>query len=164
MGGSAWSSARRWKWCTVATLFVAGGAPAALVIVLVRPIRIGRISDDRLYGTWQSDADRTVAGIRDRKPVDETHEAALRKLFGKLLVTYTPTTFTTELDGATQEYKYEVLGKDKHSVVIREIEPKPTPLDALNLSEFTVIQFDGPDSYWLYTSIGGIREHFKRLR
>jgi hypothetical protein len=31
------------------------------------------------------------------------------------------------------------------------------------LSEFTVIQFDGPDSYWLYTKGGDMRESFKRV-
>lgn len=32
------------------------------------------------------------------------------------------------------------------------------------MSDFTVIQFDGPDSYWLYSQIGGIKEHFKRVQ
>lgn len=58
-----------------------------------------------------------------------------------------------------------MLGKDKHSVAIREIMDKPSPLDGVvDLSEFMVIQFNGPDSYWLYTQIGGIREYFKRVR
>ena len=34
----------------------------------------------------------------------------------------------------------------------------------VDLSEFTVIHFDGQDSYWLYTKIGGFREYFKRVR
>jgi hypothetical protein len=96
--------------------------------------------------------------------VNEKEEAALRKLFGKLRVTYTHTTYSTELDGTTKTNSYEVLGKDKHSVVTRELDRKPFPLDGIELSEFTVIQFDGPDSYWLCTKIGHIREHFKRVR
>ncbi len=158
-------SSQRWKWIAVTALLVAAASLAALVAVVALPIRTARVTDDRLLGAWQSDADKTIAGIRERKPVDDKQEAALRTLFGKLRVTYTPSTYTTESDGTTESYKYETLGKDKHSVVIREIKDKPSPLDGVvELSEFTVIQFDGPDSYWLYTQIGGIREYFKRVR
>jgi hypothetical protein len=157
-------SARRWKWVALAAVLVAAGSLAALASVLALHVRAARVTDDRLIGSWQSDADRTIAGVRERKPVDEKQEAALRKLFGKLRVTYTPTTVTTELDGTTETYEYEVLGRDKHSVVIREAENKPPLLETLKLSEFTVIQFDGPDSYWLVTKLGDIREYFKRVR
>lgn len=164
MGDKAVRSGRWWKWIATAALVVSGGSLAALVAVLVLPARTARLTDDRLIGAWQSDAERTIAGIRERRPVDDRQEAGLRKLFGKLRVTYTPTTYTTELDGTSESFKYEVLGKDKHSVVIRE-ERKPSPVDdVLKLSEFTVIQFDGPDAYWLDTQIGGTREYFKWVR
>jgi hypothetical protein len=164
MGAKAERSERRWKWVVVAVLLVASCTLTALVIVLALPAWVDRITDDRLIGAWQSDADRTIAGIRERKPVDDKQEAALRKLFGKLRMTYASTTYSTELDGTTETYKYVVLGKDKHSVVIREVERKPSWMDGLELSEFTVIQFDSPDSFWVYTQIGGIREYFKRIR
>jgi hypothetical protein len=165
MGSEAERPSRRWKWVAFAALLAAAGSLAALVVVLALPARTARMTDDRLIGTWQSDADRTIAGIRERTPVDDKQEAVLRKLFGKMRVTYTPTTYTTELDGTTASYTYEVLGKDKQSVVIHEVGRKPSPLDGVvALSEFAVIHFDGPDSYWLYTQIGGIREYFKRVR
>ena len=132
---------------------------------VVPPIKTAQATDDRLLGTWQSDADRTIAGIRERKPVDDKQEAALRTLFGKLRVTYTQNALTTDLDGSVGTGRYEVLGKDKHSVAVREIMDKPSPLDAVvELSEFSILQFDGPDSFWLYTQMGGIREYFKRVR
>ena len=165
MGTEAERSSRRWKWVAVVSLLAAVASLTALVAVLVLPDRAARVTDDRLIGTWQSDADRTIAGMRERKPVDDKQETALRTLFGKLRVTYTQTALTTDLDGKAETGRYEVLGKDKHSVAIREIKDKPSPLDGVvDLSEFTVIQFDGPDSYWLYTQIGGIREYFKRVR
>ena len=164
MTAEAERSSQRWRWVAGLALLVAAASLAVLGTVLAISDRAGRLADDRLIGTWQSDADRTIAGIRDLKPVDDKQEAALRKLFGKMRVTYTPNTYTTELDGATNSNKYEVLGKDKHSVVIRDLEPKPSPLDVLELSEFVVIQFDGPDSYWLYTQGVGILEYFKRVR
>lgn len=156
---------RRWKWIAIVSLLVAAGLLIALIAVFALFIRTVGVTDDRLIGTWQSDVDRTISGFREQKPVDDKHEAALRKLFGKLRVTYTPAAFTTELNGNVETYQYTVLGKDKHSVAIREIKDKASPLDGLvELTEFSVFQFDGPDSYWLYTQIGGIREYFHRVR
>jgi hypothetical protein len=93
--------------------------------------------------------------------VDENQEAALRRLFGKMRVIYTPTTYATELDGVSTSNRYEVLGRDKLSVVVREVEPPSVPGER---TEFAVLHFDGPDVYWLYSKIGGIREYFKRIR
>jgi hypothetical protein len=113
----------------------------------------------------KSDADRTIADIRERRPVDDKQEAALRKLFGKMRVTYTPMAFSTELDGKTEWYGYKVLGKDKRSVVIHEIQTMPPLVDEiLEMSEFTVIQFDGTDSYWVHDKVGLGREYFKRIQ
>ena len=161
MGTEAEVSLRRWKLIAGLALASSGALLVILAVMLALLLRPARQTDERLIGTWQSDADRTIADLRQRRPADDKQEAALRKLFGRLRVTYYPTTYTTELDGVTESCRYEVLGRDKHSVAVREIDPKPWPLE---LSEFTVIQFDGPDSYWLYTQIGGIREYFKRVR
>lgn len=164
MGVDAERAARRWRWVAFASLVVAIGSVAALVVVLVLPVRGARMTDDRLIGTWRSDADRTLAGLREQRPVDEKQEAALRKLFGKLRVTYAPASCVTELEGAIDTHNYEVLGKDRQSVVTRDVRDGPSPLNGIiELSEFTVIQFDGPDSYWLTTPIG-IREYFERIR
>lgn len=125
MGADAERSSRRWKWIAFVALLVAGCSLAALAAGLAFSIRLTRVIDERLIGTWQSDADRTIAGIREQRPVDDKQEAGMRKLYGKMRVTYTPSTYTTELDGTTETCKYEVLGKDKHSVSIREVERKP---------------------------------------
>ena len=136
-----------------------------MLATLLMPWPIAPLTDDRLLGTWQSDADRTIAGIREQRPVDDKQEIALRKLFGRMRITYTPATYTVELGGTNDSHRYEVLGKDKHSVVIREVGRRPSAMDGLFAqSEFSVIQYTGPDSYWLYTQIGGIREYFKRAR
>jgi hypothetical protein len=161
MGARTERSLRRWKWIAVVAIASAGILLAALVVTAVSLLRATHQTDERLSGTWQSDADRTLAALREGRPVEEKQEAALRKLFGKLRVTYTGRTCTTELDGVTESSRYEVLGRDKLSVVIREIETKLSPLE---VTEFAVIHFDGPDSYWLYTKIGSIREYFKRVR
>jgi len=145
-GDQLWLS---WKQIAIAALVVALIATMALAALFVR----GRPQrDDRLLGVWQSDAERMLANERELRPVDASQEAALRRVFGKLRVKYTEALCTTELDGNTESFAYEILGKDKHSVVFLAIDPKPSPLDDLfEMSGFTVIQFEGPDSYWLYS-------------
>ncbi|TWU20158.1 hypothetical protein Pla52o_46720 [Novipirellula galeiformis] len=55
------------------------------------------------------------------------------------------------------------MGTDLHCVVIRD-DSKPAPDMAMfELSTFTEIQFDSPDSYWIITAIGGFTEYFRRV-
>jgi hypothetical protein len=141
-------SLRRWKRIAVVAIAAAGILLAALVATAITLWRPARQTDVRLIGSWQSDADRTIAGMRERRPADEKQEAALRRLFGKLRVTYAATAYTAELEGVTEATRYEVLGRDKMSVVIREFETNPLPIE---VTQFSVIHFDGADSYWLYS-------------
>jgi len=115
------------------------------------------LREPRLIGTWVSDKDRTLEYLAD------TQKEALGELFGKLKVTYTDKTYTTELDDEREIVPYTVIGQDLHSVVIRDdSEPNPDK-DIFELSTFTKIQFDGPDSYWIITAIGGLTEYFRRV-
>jgi hypothetical protein len=143
-----------WKRVTAASVVIAIcsiGCMLLFQIILTRPV--SKI-DDRLLGTWQSDGDRTIAGMKERKPLTAEQEAGLRSIFGKLRITYTRNALTTDLDGKTEKARYEFLGSDKHSAVIRTIKENPSTLEsALELSE-----------YWIYTQIGGIKEYFKRVR
>ncbi|MDZ4656799.1 MAG: hypothetical protein SH868_04375 [Bythopirellula sp.] len=144
-----------------AALFVA--LTAVVTSSVLYPIE-QQLLDERLIGEWQSDADRTIAGIREARSLDEAQEAKLRQIFGKMRVTYAPTTFTTVLYESTKSQGYKVLGQDQHSVVIQEIDAEPSPLDVLELSTFTVIQFDGPDSYWLRSKVADVQEWFTRVK
>lgn len=115
-------SLRTWKRIALVSLAVA--VLVSGVAILLLRLRFQR--EDRLLGVWQSDADRTIAAIREVRPVDEAREGALRKLYGKLRITYTGGTYTSDFDGITETTRYEVLGKDDRSVVIGEIDPKPS--------------------------------------
>lgn len=97
------------------------------------------------------------------KNTTEPQKELLSSLFGKLRVTYTPTAYTTELEGQTESYPYTVLGVDAHSVVIRDDSVRDPDLEILGMSTFSMIHFDGPDSYWVITEIGGITEFFRRV-
>ncbi|MDB5385192.1 MAG: hypothetical protein JWM11_838 [Planctomycetaceae bacterium] len=157
-------SLHHWRRTAIIGLLASAGLLAALVAIVVIPLRITPLTDDRLIGTWQSDAERTIAGMQRGESEDPQREAKLRNLFGKLRVTYAATTYTSELDESVNTYSYQVLGRDRHSVVISDAANKESPLDFLELSTFTVIHFDSPDSYWLNSEAGGMREYFKRVR
>lgn len=155
---------RNWKRVAIASLLTSGVLLVTLMAVAAYSGLATQFTDERLIGIWQSDVDRTIAYYREMYPVDDVQEGKLRTLFGKMRVTYTPTKFTTELNGSTESYRYEVLGLDKQSVVIREVDHKPSSLDILESSAFIVIHFEGPDVYWLISPTGGNREYFKRAQ
>ena len=161
MNGDSADQSPRWqKRASGFALGVAAVLLAALVYAVVACREPAPLTEERLIGVWQSDADRTIAARREDRPVNEEQEAALRRIFGKLRVTYSATTYTTELDGVVETNRYQVLGRDNLSVVIREFEAQPPGFEA---TEFGIIHFDGPDSYWLHTKIGDMKEYFKRV-
>jgi hypothetical protein len=135
-------------------------AAIAIVAAPFVALRSMRRVEPRLIGTWKSDAERTVEEIRRTRRLTEEQLGRTAALFGKLRVTYTPTHFTTHLDGMTATAPYEVLGCDPNSVVFRDLSPPRAP--DLGLSAFTVIHFDGADAFWLDSELGGVREYFRR--
>jgi len=96
-------------------------------------------------------------------PTSDEGQEKLRNLFGKLKVAYTDTTITTVLDDFVKTMPYTVLGVDDHSVVIRDDSPPDPDMAVLEMSSFSKIHFDGVDSYWVTTEIGGLTEYFKRV-
>src|SRR4051794_39595953 len=93
-------SLHRWKLAALVAILASGCLLAALVVIVAIPNCIAPLTDDRLIGTWLSDAERTITGMPAGQSEDPKRQAKLRSLFGKLHVTYTATTYTTELDGA----------------------------------------------------------------
>ncbi len=147
-----------WKILTLA--FAA--TSIVLLLVHIKPLlEYKRLHEPRLIGTWISDKQRTLEQFPEH--LTEAQKEKLSSLFGKLRVTYTPTTYTTELDGRTETFPYTVLGVDKHSVVIRDDSTPNPDLDLLERSTFYKIHFDGPDSYWVTTQSGGLVEYFRRV-
>jgi hypothetical protein len=113
-------------------------------------------TDGRLLGTWQSDRESTLAEWRFPKRITPAGRAKFRDIFGHLQVTYT----RTRIRGFLRDYRfvqrYELLGVDSESVVIRHE-------DLLVPGTWTLqhIHFVGHDRYWI--SLGANREWFKRV-
>lgn len=143
---------------------VVGGSVAGIVLVVVAvawiAVRYGksRRGDSRLIGTWQSDANATIAGIKAARTVTDTQEAAMRKLFGRMKLTYTADTITTELDGPPDTQPYQVVSKDGDSVVIKSW------FALSKKDEQFRIRFVGNDTYWVDVEQFSISECFRRIQ
>ena len=119
-------------------------------------------SDSRLLGTWKSDADATIAHRKTTRPVTEQNEAAMRKLFGKMLVTYTAKHYTWELDGTTETLPYQVVNKDAESVTIKVNVKIMSNGEPVTLR----IRFPDADTYWVdtVTELMNFSECFRRVK
>ena len=114
--------------------------------------------ESRLIGTWQSDADETVAAQRKSRPVTVGQEQAMRRLFGRMKVTYTETTATTDFDGNLDTQPYQVISKNEDSVVI-----KCWSAFSKKDEQFR-IRFVGSDTYWVDADQFAFSECFRRIK
>lgn len=116
--------------------------------------------DPRLIGTWKSDADATIAHRKTTHQVTEKNEEALRKLFGKMTITYTARDLTTNFDGTIETQTYQVVSKDAESVTIRTYSPFEKKDATLR------IRFVDADTYWVDESneYFSFSECFRRVK
>jgi hypothetical protein len=135
--------------------------PAAGIVVVVAGVwmvvhfsKAGR-GDPRLIGAWRSDADATFAELRKSRPVTDEQEQKLRKVFGRLKVTYTDTMITTDFDGVVESQPYQVISKDATSVVIKTKSPLSGQDEPMR------IRFIGNDMYWI--ELERVSECFRRI-
>ena len=78
------------------------------------------------------------------------------RIFGKLVIRYTPTRIISEFRGERIVERYKVLGRDPDSVAIFSWENDP------RLGEITHIHFD-KKHYWVLTSAVPNVEFFRRI-
>lgn len=111
----------------------------------------------RLVGTWRSDADATIAEIRKSRTVTDSQEQAFRKLFGKMRITYTDKTLTTDMNGIKETQPYQVVSKDATAVVLKS-------WSALNKrDEETRLRFTDNNTYWIDSEQFKLSECFRRV-
>jgi hypothetical protein len=142
---------------SVAGIAVVVGLVAVVLIMQVAKLRR---TDPRLIGTWKSDADATIAEMKKTRTLTDDVEQKLRThVFGKMKVTYTATTLTTDFDGKVESQAYQILGKDADSVTMKTYSPL-TQEDVIVL-----IRFVGTDTYWIEMDLptGKFRDCFRRV-
>lgn len=108
-----------------------------------------------------SDKKRTVENLLAN--LADTKREFLYELFGKLRVTYTDTTCTSEFEGEISSHTYQIVARNRNSVVIeRDLSQDPVK-DLLQLSSLTKMTFIDHDHYWLIVELGGFKEYFTRI-
>ena len=142
---------------------------AVLVITVVAFAQIPpSIINVRLLGTWQSDAERTIADLRKTRPISNEQLSKLRELFGRLRVTYTADgRWISQLDDDADGGRYRIIHRDATSLTLHSHHDQPTTLQQLGIEvEPTryLIQFDGDQGYWLTHGNDTSREYFRRTR
>ena len=111
--------------------------------------------DLRLIGVWRSDLGRTKKEIEARRDIPLKRRRFLLGLIGRLTLRYTRTRCHAMLDGHTEILPYRVLARSTDEVVLAT----PTSFTG----EFQLIHFEGKNLYWIYVSMAGFREYFRRL-
>ena len=135
-------------------------------------------TDNRLLGTWKSDARRTFADWNWKKGTSPQKKADLKSIFGKLIVTFTRT--KTRADLPHHEWqssrRYSVLGADETSVAIIEFgEPEikneqrywaegvKIAKEFCSKPEIKHIRFD-KNHFWISIANGKHQECFRKIR
>src|SRR5207244_2936285 len=90
-----------------AVVIVSASVAAVIVVAVLAAIFIPQIiksrrSDPRLFGTWKSDADATIAEMKTTRTFTDDQEQKLKTLFGKMKITYMADTLTTDFDGRVE--------------------------------------------------------------
>jgi hypothetical protein len=114
-------------------------------------------TEPRLIGTWQSDADATIAELRRTQSISGQQEQELRKHAFKTKVTYSDKMIATELNGVVETQPYQIVSQEADAVVLK------TYFDARRQDEEVRIRFVGTDTYWLEAPQFGLVECFRRV-
>ncbi len=110
----------------------------------------------RLQGTWRSDKAASIEEMNRSNSVTAQQKGTLSSLFGKLVVTYTPGTFTTEFNGERTTLPYQAVGAGNDFV---EIEYTPAGQGGTQRKRLNV----SGDTLWIDLPQFGFREVFKRI-
>jgi hypothetical protein len=81
-----------------------------------------RTYEPRLYGTWKSDANKSVARLEKCRNLSEKDKKSWLQIFGKMEMTFDKASITCRLpEEGVGIIPYRVLGKNSDTVVIQWI-------------------------------------------
>ncbi len=116
------------------------------------------LTEPRLIGVWQSDADANLGELRRTQNVTEQQERELRKHAFQTRITYTDKMMATDKDGEVELQAYQVVAKEGDEVVIK------TWFNETRQDEEVHIRFVGPDTCWVQIEQFHLAECFRRVK
>lgn len=114
--------------------------------------------DRRLVGNWVSDGRRTIADLEKRRRLSAKHRKAMKAIFGKLRLRYTPSRCYSTLDGNTEALPYRVLATNSEGAIVTG---RSLPEWLTTEEQIQHVRFVTNDLYWV--CLGGIHEYFRRV-
>ncbi len=113
-------------------------------------------SVDTLIGRWQSDAEATRKDAEKSPALSAQQKQSLGNVFGKLVATYTRTSFTTEYNGKVTTYDYKATGSGPNYVDIDFFNPEKSVTERKRV-------FVQGNMLWIELPEFGFREIFRRI-
>ncbi len=111
--------------------------------------------DSRLIGTWKSDRRRTFLRYQPKQDSTPARVRKLKSLFGKMTIRWGRGKCYSDYQGTRETSRYELLGTDAGSVVVRILD------DSLQPGRIYQIHFED-DYYWIGLG-SGLCEYFRRI-
>jgi hypothetical protein len=115
------------------------------------------IEEPRLLGSWQRDAEKTIAEIRKSESLSNEEEAEKRRELTPLRVTYTATKVTIETKDETDVEEYQIVSKRDDDVVVKVWLPKSKEVAEIRIS------FVDRDTYRMEIEKYHLIECFRRV-
>jgi hypothetical protein len=94
---------------------------------------------------------------KTRTLTDDQEQKLKATIFGKMKMSYTSDTITTDFDGTVESQSYSVVRKDADSVTLKAYSP------LTKKDETFQIRFVGTDTYWVDFPSGNGAECFRRV-
>ncbi len=116
------------------------------------------LHDDRLFGTWISDKEKTLCVLEKSRDLTEKQRRWFENNLGKLRIKYTKENVTFWYEGEPTTERLIIAAKDKDSVVL----VCKDPFDEED--KLVMITFEDNDIYWIYSDLGNYIEYFRKLK
>ena len=114
--------------------------------------------DDRLLGKWQSDKEQTYEWLREARKFDDTRLKKLEKLYGKLVLEFTPEKVISYFENTVDEQPLKIIGIESDTVAFVAKDP------LTNENEIRLILIENDSTLSIYQDDFDIREYFKQIK
>jgi len=114
--------------------------------------------DGRLIGKWQSDKEQTYEWLRGARNFDDARLKKLEKLYGKLVLEFTPEKVISYFEDTVDEQPLKIIGIESDTIAFVAKDP------LTNENEIRLILIENDSTFSTYQDDFHIREYFRRIK